>query len=145
MSVEILGVRFIDSLSYGAYKWIGNLFVGQNANALLQSFTSAAFGPSGPPAIAANQAVLVLEALVGASLIPARVALTADRAIAFVFFDGELIAGGAHRRVATLTCSEDGLSALLEDRQSGQRRVWDVEDAQLPDSLSRIKDFVAGK
>src|SRR5438445_492825 len=60
LAVEVLGVRFIDSLNNGAYKWIGNLFVGQNANALLQSFTSPAFGPSAPPAIATNQAVLVL-------------------------------------------------------------------------------------
>ena len=60
LAVEVLGVRFIDSLNNGAYKWIGNLFVGQNATALLQSFTSPAFGPSLPPAIAANQAVLVL-------------------------------------------------------------------------------------
>ena len=60
LAVEILGVRFIDSLNNGAYKWIGKLFVGQNATALLQSFTSPAFGPSAPPAIATNQAVLVL-------------------------------------------------------------------------------------
>src|SRR5438270_828513 len=60
LAVEVLGVRFIDSLNNGAYKWIGNLFVGQNATALLQSFTSPAFGPSLPPAIATNQAVLVL-------------------------------------------------------------------------------------
>ena len=60
LAVEVLGVRFIDSLNNGAYKWVGDLFVGQNATALLQSFTSPAFGPSPPPAIAANQAVLVL-------------------------------------------------------------------------------------
>jgi hypothetical protein len=60
LAVEVLGVRFIDSLNNGAYKWVGNLFVGQNATALLQSFTSPAFGPSLPPAIAAHQAVLVL-------------------------------------------------------------------------------------
>jgi hypothetical protein len=46
----------------GAYKWIGNLFVGQNATALLQSFTSPAFGRSLAPAIGADQAVLVLAA-----------------------------------------------------------------------------------
>ena len=44
----------------GPTNWIGNPFVGQNATALLQSFTSPAFGPNAPPAIAANQAVLVL-------------------------------------------------------------------------------------
>ncbi len=60
LAVEVLGVRFIDGLNNGAYKWVGNLFVGQNATALLQSFTSAAFGPSAPPTIAAHQAVLVL-------------------------------------------------------------------------------------
>jgi hypothetical protein len=60
LAVEVLGVRFIDSLNNGAYRWIGNLFVGQNATALLSSFTSPAFGPSLPSAIAANRAVLVL-------------------------------------------------------------------------------------
>jgi hypothetical protein len=35
----------------GAYKWIGNLFVGQNAGALLQSFMSPAFGRLPAPAI----------------------------------------------------------------------------------------------
>jgi ABC-2 type transport system permease protein len=60
LAVEVLGVRLIDSLSNGAYKWVGNLFVGQNATALLGSFTSPAFGPSQAPAIAANQAVLIL-------------------------------------------------------------------------------------
>jgi hypothetical protein len=60
LAVEVLGVRFIDGLNNGAYRWIGNLFVGQNATALLSSFTSPAFGPSLPPAIAVNQAVLVL-------------------------------------------------------------------------------------
>ena len=60
LAVEVLGVRFIDSLNNGAFKWIGNLFVGQNATALLQNFTSPASGPSPSPAIAAHQAVLVL-------------------------------------------------------------------------------------
>ncbi len=60
LAVEILGVRFIGSLSNGAYKWIGKLFLGQNAGALLQSFTSPAFGHLPTPAIGAEQAVLVL-------------------------------------------------------------------------------------
>jgi hypothetical protein len=60
--VEIILVRFIDSLSNGAYKWIGNLFVNQNATALTQSFHSPAFGPSLAPSIGAEQAVLVLFA-----------------------------------------------------------------------------------
>src|SRR5207245_5943370 len=32
LAVEVLGVRFIDGLNNGAYKCIGTLFVGQNAN-----------------------------------------------------------------------------------------------------------------
>jgi ABC-type transport system involved in multi-copper enzyme maturation permease subunit len=58
--VQILLVRFITIFSGGAYKWIANWFDGQNANALLQTFTSPAFGHSTPPAIGAEQAVLVL-------------------------------------------------------------------------------------
>ena len=62
LAVEIIAVRFIDSLNSGAYKWIGDLFVGQNATALLQSFTSPAFGRTLAPSIGAEQAVLVLAA-----------------------------------------------------------------------------------
>ena len=62
LAVEILAVRFIDSINNGAYNWIGNLFAGQNSTALLQSFTSPAFGPSAAPAIGAEHAVLVLFA-----------------------------------------------------------------------------------
>ena len=62
LAVEVLLVRFIDSLNNGAYQWIGNLFVNQNATALTQSFHSPAFGPSVAPSIGAEQAVLVLFA-----------------------------------------------------------------------------------
>jgi ABC-2 type transport system permease protein len=62
LAVEILAVGFIDSINSGAYKWIGNLFVGQNATALMQSFTSPAFGRAIAPAISADHAVLVLAA-----------------------------------------------------------------------------------
>ena len=62
LAVEIIAVRFIDSINNGAYKWVGNLFVNQNATALLQSFTSPAFGRSLAPSISAEHAVLVLAA-----------------------------------------------------------------------------------
>ena len=62
LAVEIIAVRFIDSLNNGAYRWIGDLFVGRNATALLQSFTSPAFGRTTAPSIGAEQAVLVLAA-----------------------------------------------------------------------------------
>jgi ABC-type transport system involved in multi-copper enzyme maturation permease subunit len=58
LAVEVLVVRFIDALNGGAYKWIGNLFVDQNAAALLQSFVPAAK----PLPISAEQAVTVLAA-----------------------------------------------------------------------------------
>ncbi len=62
LAFEIIAVRFIDSINNGAYKWIGNLFVNQNATALAQSFTSPAFGRTVAPAISAEHAVLVLVA-----------------------------------------------------------------------------------
>ena len=62
LAVEIIAVRFIDSINSGAYQWVGNLFVGQNATALTQSFTSPAFGRTIAPAISAEHAVLVLAA-----------------------------------------------------------------------------------
>ncbi len=62
LAVEIIAVRFIDSINSGQYRWIGNLFVNQNATALTQSFTSPAFGRSLAPAVSAEHAVLVLAA-----------------------------------------------------------------------------------
>jgi ABC-type transport system involved in multi-copper enzyme maturation permease subunit len=38
LSVEGIALRFIDSLNNGAYQWVGNLFIDQNAYALLQHF-----------------------------------------------------------------------------------------------------------
>ena len=61
LTVEILAVRFIDGLNGGAYKWIGDLFVGQNSTALTQYFSSHLV-PSITPTISAEQAVLVLAA-----------------------------------------------------------------------------------
>src|ERR1700674_5449667 len=71
LAVEVIAVRFIDSISNGAYKWISDLLVNQNATALTQSFTSAAFGPSSAPTISAQQAVLVLFAYFGGLVIVA--------------------------------------------------------------------------
>jgi ABC-2 type transport system permease protein len=68
LSVEIIAVRFIDGLNNGAYKWIGNLFVNQNASALLQSFTPGRSAAG----ISADQAVLVMAAwLVGLLVVAA--------------------------------------------------------------------------
>jgi hypothetical protein len=53
-------VRFIDGLNGGAYKWIGDLFIGQNATALTQNFAGRAVSSS----IGAEQAVLVLAAYI---------------------------------------------------------------------------------
>lgn len=58
LSVEIIAVRFIDSVSNGDYKWIGDLFVGQNASALIAQLGGAAKGIP----ISAEQAVIVLFA-----------------------------------------------------------------------------------
>jgi hypothetical protein len=66
LGVEIIVVRFVDGLNNGAYKWIGDLFVGQNSSALLQSFA-----PHLSPAISAGQAVIVLGAYVAGLLIVA--------------------------------------------------------------------------
>ncbi len=62
LAFEIIAVRFIDTINNGAYKWIGNLFVNQNATTLAQSFTSPAFGRTLAPAVSAEHAVLVVAA-----------------------------------------------------------------------------------
>jgi ABC-type transport system involved in multi-copper enzyme maturation permease subunit len=62
--LQLIAVRFITTFNGGTYKWIANWFDGQNASALLQSFTSPVFGHAAPPAIGAQQAVLVLVAYV---------------------------------------------------------------------------------
>jgi ABC-2 type transport system permease protein len=60
--VEILAVRFIGAINNGAYKWITDGFVNQNATALTQTFTSPAFGKTPLPVVSAEHAVLVLVA-----------------------------------------------------------------------------------
>lgn len=68
LAVEVLLVRFIDSVNSGAYKWIGNLFVGQNAEALIGQLGGKATGIS----ISAEQAVVVMFAwLVGLLVVAA--------------------------------------------------------------------------
>ncbi len=62
LAVEIIAVRFIDSINNGAYQWISNLLVNQNATALTQSFTSPVFGRTIAPVVSAEHAVLVLVA-----------------------------------------------------------------------------------
>jgi ABC-2 type transport system permease protein len=69
LALQIIVVRFIDSVNNGAYKWIGDLFDGQNTNAVLHTFTSAAFGPSAPASIGPERAVTVLFIYVAAFLV----------------------------------------------------------------------------
>ena len=74
LSVEVIAVRFIDALNGGAYKWIGNLFVNQNASALLQSFA-----PHNTATIGTGQAVTVLATyLVGLVIVSAALLRTRD-------------------------------------------------------------------
>ena len=66
-------VRFLTSFDNGQYKWLGNWFDGENAVALMQSFTSPAFGHR-PPAVDPAQAAMTLVAylvafFMGAALI----------------------------------------------------------------------------
>ncbi len=58
LSVEIIAVRFIDSINNGAYKWIGDLFAGQNATALIGNIAPQPVAPT----ISAEQALVVLAA-----------------------------------------------------------------------------------
>ena len=68
LSIEIILVRFIDSVSDGAYKWIGNLFVGQNATALIGHVSGKTVGVT----ISAEQAILVMAAwLIGLVIVAA--------------------------------------------------------------------------
>jgi ABC-type transport system involved in multi-copper enzyme maturation permease subunit len=69
LALQIIVVRFIDSFNNGAYKWIGDLFDGQNTNALLHTFTSGAFGPSAASSISPERAVIVLFAYLAAFLV----------------------------------------------------------------------------
>jgi ABC-type transport system involved in multi-copper enzyme maturation permease subunit len=71
LALQIIVVRFIDSFNGGAYKWIGDLFDGQNASALMQTFRSAVFGPSVASSISAERAVLVLLAYFAVFLVVA--------------------------------------------------------------------------
>ncbi len=73
--LQIIVVRFITVFNGGTYKWITNWFDGQNTTALLNSFTSPAFGPATPPAIGAEQAVLTLFAYLAVFIVAAAVLL----------------------------------------------------------------------
>jgi ABC-2 type transport system permease protein len=66
LSVEIIAVRFIDQVSNGDYKWIGNLFVGQNSTALLGHLSNAK-----GITISAEQSLLVIFGWLVAMLIVA--------------------------------------------------------------------------
>jgi ABC-2 type transport system permease protein len=66
LSIEIVAVRFISTISNGDYKWIGDLFVGQNASALLGHLSNAK-----GVTISTEQALLVLFAWLVALLIVA--------------------------------------------------------------------------
>jgi ABC-type transport system involved in multi-copper enzyme maturation permease subunit len=68
-ALQVIFVRFVDSINNGAYKWIGDLFDGQNTNALLHTFTSAAFGPHTALSIAPERAVTVLAVYLAAFLV----------------------------------------------------------------------------
>jgi ABC-type transport system involved in multi-copper enzyme maturation permease subunit len=70
-ALQIIAVRFIDSINNGAYKWIGDLFDGQNTNALLHTFTSPAFGPTVTASIGPERAVTVLVIYLAAFLVVA--------------------------------------------------------------------------
>jgi ABC-type transport system involved in multi-copper enzyme maturation permease subunit len=70
-ALQIIAVRFIDSINNGAYKWIGELFDGQNTNALLHTFTSPAFGPTVTASIGPERAVTVLVLYLAAFLVVA--------------------------------------------------------------------------
>jgi hypothetical protein len=97
------------------------------------------------PAEAASRAGEVLTALQTASLpAPDRVVVSADQELAFVFFSEGTDSRGAHRRVATLTCSQDGISSLLQDRDKGTSVAWDVEQ-DLFETLGRIEAFLTGR
>jgi ABC-type transport system involved in multi-copper enzyme maturation permease subunit len=71
LAVQIIVVQFITVFNGGTYKWITNWFDGQNATALLNSFTSPAFGHATPPAIGAEQAVVTLVAYLAVFVVAA--------------------------------------------------------------------------
>ncbi len=60
LGLQLIAVRFVASLGDGAFKWLADLFESQNQVALLQSFTSPAFGPSHHADIGAARAAMVL-------------------------------------------------------------------------------------
>jgi ABC-type transport system involved in multi-copper enzyme maturation permease subunit len=66
LSIEIIAVRFIDSVSNGDYKWVGNLFSGQNAMALIGHLSNAKNVP-----ISIEQSLLVLFGWLVAMLVVA--------------------------------------------------------------------------
>jgi ABC-2 type transport system permease protein len=70
LALQILVVRFIAGINEGAYKWIADLFEGQNSTALLRSFAPPSLGPEQPPPdITPERAVIVLLAYIAAYVV----------------------------------------------------------------------------
>lgn len=85
----------------------------------------------------------VLCALQEQNVVPKRVMTTRDNEIAFYFYGRERTAGGAHRRYATIVCDSDGdITALIDDRISDARHVWEVPRSELSGSLDEIAAFI---
>lgn len=60
LALSTILVAFIGSFNDGQYKWLADWTDGQNVQALLQSFTSAAFGRVSAPAVSSGQAVAAI-------------------------------------------------------------------------------------
>jgi hypothetical protein len=87
----------------------------------------------------------VLERVYESALTPERVVSTADGEIAFYFVGSARTAGGAHVRYGTVICDSDGaITALYEDRVSGETRAWEVPTGGLDEALGIIGGFVGG-
>ena len=71
LALQVIVVRFVGGLSNGAYKWLADLFEGQNSTALLHYFSAPSIGAAQAPDISEGRAVLVLCSYVAAYLIVA--------------------------------------------------------------------------
>jgi len=96
-----------------------------------------------PSGVACELARQVTEHAVAAGFEPSRVVADVEGGIAVYWFGTETLAGGSHRKVASITIGNDGeLAGLTEDRTAEAREGFGVALETVDAALTRLRAFV---
>jgi hypothetical protein len=87
----------------------------------------------------------VIEEAAALAVVAHRTARDPEGGVVFYFWGTETMAGGAHRKYASLECSaEDGMFVTMDDRLSDSPKVWEVtgQEEGVRTALEQIRDFI---